>query len=410
MIRFTRLLFVVLFISYLAGCTDPVSTEDHPPEVNLSQAEQHLVEADNRFGLHLFRQLSQADAAENVFISPLSVSMALGMTMNGASGETRTAMEETLELAGLSEEEINASYRSLIDMLTTLDDKVTVGIANSIWHREGFAVEQGFLDMNHTFFDAEVQSLNFSRSEAADIINAWVDDKTHSKIQEIVNPPIPPEVVMYLINATYFKGDWRTQFDEDDTQDDVFRKADGTTVPVSMMNMAEMSFPMLQTERFQAIDLPYGDSLFSMTILLPNEPYNLDDIAQDLTAENWTAWTSQLAPQKLSLLQMPKFKLAYKKSLAETLGAMGMDIAFDEARADFSRINPNAHLFISEVKHKTFVEVDEEGTEAAAVTSVVVDVTSIRPMLRIDRPFLFAIREQATGTILFLGKMIDPSA
>lgn len=408
MTRLARLLFLALLVSYLAGCTDPVSMEEPPPEVNLSQAEQHLVEADNRFGLHLFRQLSQTDAGKNVFISPLSVSMALGMTLNGAAGETRTAMEKTLELAGLSGDEINASYRSLIDVLTTLDDKVTVEIANSIWHREGFAVEQDFLDVNRTFFDAEVQALDFSHPQAADMINAWVEEKTHSKIKKIVNAPIPAGVKMYLINATYFKGDWRTQFDEDDTRDDVFRKADGTTVPVSMMNMTDVSFPMLQTEHFQAIDLPYGDSLFSMTILLPNEPYSIDDIAADLTAENWIAWTSQLASQRLDLLQMPKFKLEYEKSLVEALAAMGMDIAFGGS-ADFSRINRYAGLSISDVKHKTFVEVDEKGTEAAAVTSVVM-VDSIGPMLRIDRPFIFAIREQATGTILFIGKMADPNA
>lgn len=377
--------------------------EIRQPPRSLTAAEQQIAEADNRFGLKLFRAISDDAPDENVFISPLSVSMALGMTLNGAAGETRTAMKETLEHAGLSEAEINASYRGLIDLLTTLDPKVTLGLANSIWYREGLQVRPAFIDMNQQYFDAEVQALNFGSPDAPDIINDWVGDKTNGTIETIVNA-IPGNVVMYLINALYFKGDWRTSFDEELTHEAAFTRPDGTESTVDMMKLEDATAPIHFGERLTAVDLPYGDSLYSMTILLPHEDHETDALAADLDQEMWDQIMQELAPQKLSVLEMPKFKLEYEAALKEVLTDLGMGIAFAPGRADFSGIQAGGGLWIDKVKHKTFIEVDEKGTEAAAVTSVSV-VESLPPSIRIDRPFLFVIREQHSGSILFVGKV-----
>ncbi len=394
-----------------SGCADEAVGPERP-QVHLTQAQQQVVAADNAFGLKLFRRLSQDEGDANVFISPLSVSMALGMTLNGALGDTRTAIEQTLDVAGLPPDEINTAYRTLIDVLTGLDRKVRLDLPNSVWYRQSFAVEPAFLDANRTFFDAEVRALDFDNPEAAEVINGWVKDKTQGRIDRIVEPPISALTMLYLINAVYFRGDWTYRFDKDKTQDDTFRRADGAAVPVRMMTMEEASLPYLAGEGFQAVDLPYGDSLFSMTLFLPAEGTSLDTFVARLSRENWDAWTGGLAPTTFERLQMPRFKLTYEASLNDALAALGMDIAFDPGRADFGAINPlQTDLHVSQVKHKTFVEVDEKGTEAAAVTSVTIGVTSAPQglTLRLDRPFVFAIREQATGAIVFIGKVTDPS-
>jgi len=400
----------------LASCDGAVTPQDDTdpnprPVVTVTAEQQQLVEADNAFGLKLFQELSKDEPEANLFISPLSVSMALGMTLNGAAGDTRADMETTLELAGLSMDDINASYRTLIDLFTTLDERVVFEIANSIWYRDSFAVEQTFLDINIAYFDATVRALDFGSDEAPGIINAWVDQNTHGKIKKIIDGAIDPLTMMFLINAIYFKGDWTYRFDEKLTQDDTFTRADGTTTPVRMMTMPEATFRYTQQPDFQAVDLPYGDSLFSMTIFLPRDSLPLDDFVADLNPATWNEWIAGMAPASLELFQMPTFKLEYEVSLKAALSALGMDIAFDPGRADFSGINPmQTDLHLSDVKHKTFVEVDEEGTEAAAVTSVVVGVTSVgEPItMRIDRPFVFAIREHATGSILFIGQVTNP--
>lgn len=405
----TLLIIAVLLGLAVAGCslTGPDETERTPPRP-LTDAEKQLVQSDNQFGLTLFRAIHDETPEENLFISPLSVSMALGMTLNGAEGETRTAMEETLEHAGLSESEINQAYRDLIDLLTTLDPQVTLALANSIWYRDGIDVRPDFIDTNKEYFDAEVEALDFSDPEASDIINGWVAENTRGNIEKIVDQ-LSPQDIMYLINALYFKGDWRNPFDEDLTQEATFTGLNGTESTVDMMKREDTTFPVYFGDRLTAVDLPYGDSLYSMTVLLPSEETSVGALAADFDSELWTTVTTNLRPRELSALEMPKFTLEYEKSLNEMLKDMGMEIAFDPGRADFSGIVEGGGIWVDEVKHKTFIEVDEKGTEAAAVTSVGM-VTSLPPSIRIDRPFLFVIREQHSGTILFIGQMTDPAA
>lgn len=409
--RRLAILGLLAFALLLVGCDAlPGIGDDPEPIRELTAQEAQVVEAETDFGLDLFRRVRADEGNENVFLSPLSVSMALGMTMNGADSTTYDAMRETLGFSDMSEPEINEAYRDLIDLLVDLDPKVTVEIANSIWHRDTFAVEEDFLDTNREHFDATVGAIDFDSNEAVETMNGWVEDETNGLIDQIVEPPIDALTMMYLINAVYFKGDWTHQFDPDDTEREPFTRPDSSTVTVDMMKQTEVTLPYLQTDRFQMVDVPYGDSLYSMTVLLPHEEEDLASVTASLTASNWQGWIDKLHSREVNL-HLPKFDLEYEKTLNEILAAMGMEEAFNPVTANFRRINPNHDdLHISEVAHKTFLSVDEEGTEAGAATSVGVSLTSAPPTVRVDRPFLLAIREQHSGTLLFIGQVTDPTS
>jgi serpin B len=410
MIRRLFVTAVILSIT-IVGCThkqNPTGSQVR----ELTSLEKELVESDNRFGLKLFREINNAEAHKNLFISPLSVSMALGMTLNGASGETQAAMEQTLELAGFSTQEINESYQSLSELLTQLDPRVVFEIANSIWYRDGWAFEPAFIEANQTYFDAVVQALNFNDPQSVHVVNGWVNDKTHGKIEEIIHA-LGPDLVMLLINAIYFKGTWAYEFDKDFTLDDQFQLPGGGTKACKMM-LQTNEFDYQENEEFHAIDLPYGDGQFSMTIFLPTSERSVDDLIANFNNENWNSWLAHFSKDSVTL-QMPKFKLEYEITLNQVLTDLGMGVAFTPIAADFSRMHQFADLYISFVKHKTFIEVDEEGTEAAAVTVVGMETTSggsgrdIK-FMRVDRPFVFVIREHHSDVILFIGKVVEPES
>jgi len=370
------LLLACLVVILVFGCSEnPSGAKKEIPDepiVDLSSVEKQIVESDNKFGLKLFKQIVKEEKDKNVFISPLSVAMALGMTYNGASGET---------------------YEHLIDMLTSLDPKVRFQIANSIWYRLGIPFKSEFIDLCKKYFTALVTGLDFEDAQATKTINAWVDENTNGKIKEIVDSPIKPAMVMFLINAIYFKGTWTYQFDEKDTRDDLFNLPDGTNKPCKMMKQ-EGEFRYLANSDFQAIDLPYGDGDFSMTVLLPQPQRDIDSLIAEFSQENWN---------------MPRFTLEYEIKLNDILTGLGMGIAFDAAQADLTKMYEGPErVYIDQVKHKTFVEVNEEGTEAAAVTSVGIAITSVGLWMRVDRPFIFVIRENQSQTILFVGKIVDP--
>ncbi len=395
---------VTLSMFSLSCSKDTITTPKEKEVRELTQFEKQLVQADNKFGLKLFRETVKYEPEKNIFISPLSVAMALGMTYNGANSETKTAMEITLELQGLTVQQINEAYKSLIELLTNLDPKVTFEIANSIWYREDFYVLPEFINTNQSYFNAVVSSLNFSSPETLSIINNWVKNATKGKIEKILDE-IPADVVMYLINAIYFKGDWTYQFDKDKTEDALFYTSPGVTLPCKMMKQ-ENSFLYFQNDDFQAIDLSYGDKDYSMTIFLPNPETEINLLISGMTQEHYTNWLGSFNETELTLF-MPRFKCEYEIKLNDILVNLGMGIAFT-GQADFTKINPDGDLFISEVKHKTFINVDEEGTEAAAVTSVGIIRTSFPPTMRLDKPFFFVIRENRSETILFMGKIIKP--
>lgn len=372
----------------------------------LTTAETHLIASANEFGLNLFKTTILKKPDKNIFISPLSVSFALGMTYNGSAGTTESAMRSVLGFGTLSSTEINESYKNLIDMLLNLDPAVQFKIANSVWYRLDFTVEQAFINLAKTFFYASVQGLNFVNPSAVTTINDWVSTATNGKITSIIDN-IPPEMVMYLINAMYFKGNWTTQFDPRSTADGTFYLSNGSQKAAKMMNLqsefATGSFP-----DGTIIDLPYGGEAFSMTIILPKIDTPINAVINTITESTFNSWIQNLSKSKL-YLTLPKFKLEFESKLNNVLTDMGMGIAFDDQLADFTNINQNGGLYISEVKHKTYVDVNEEGTEAAAVTSVGIGLTSAPPSFTVNRPFIFVIRERFSNTILFMGKIEDPA-
>ncbi len=395
----------IITILFLQCGQNSVDSSNQPPRA-LSPGETQLVDSGNRFGFKLFKGIVQDQPDSNIFISPLSVSMALGMAYNGANGSTREAMDSTLEFNGLDIQQVNESYRSLIDLLINLDPVVVFQIANSIWYRLGFQVEPDFLDLNRTYFDAEVSELDFSDPIAADIINSWVDENTNGKITEIIQPPIDPLTVMFLINAIYFYGDWTYQFDEDSTYDAMFILPDGSQSPCRMMTQ-ENNFKYIENNDFQAVDLPYGNGLFSMTIFLPRPQVGIDALIDNLNQENWISWINSFNEQQ-GIVHLPKFRFEWEDSLNNVLKALGMEIAFT-GFADFTGIRRSGGIFISMVKHKTFIEVDEEGTEAAAVTIIEFrESVGLDFNIMFDRPFIFMIRENHSQTVLFMGKIVEP--
>lgn len=393
----------------MPGCDRNFALDSNDPvivEREASSLEKTVARADNRFGFNLFRQLNTDTADSNLFISPFSVSMALGMTLNGAAGQTEQDMQQTLELTGLTRQEINETCQSLMELLPFQDDRVLFEIANSIWIREAYPVLPAFVEMNQTYFDAMIREMDFSKSDALDIINEWIEDKTHGKIEEALDY-IPPNVVMYLINAIYFKGAWMYEFDPEKTYDASFETPRGPET-CKMMHHPEVTLMYYQNADFQAVDLPYGNGKFSMSVLLPAPGKSVDELIAGMTDTDWNTWIARFDSATIQL-DLPRFKIEYGTLLIDALTAMGMGVAFGSA-ADFSRINPDGNLFISRVIHKTFVEVNEEGTEAAAVTIVeMLESTSIGLSMIVNRPFLFFIWDHTTGAILFMGKIVKPT-
>ena len=409
----TFLIISTIFVFLFSSCFTPMEPEFQTSMRELTGAERKSIEAGTAFGINIFSEMSKEETGENLFISPLSISIALGMALNGAKGETYDEIRDVLKHSGLSLEEINKSYQGLISLFPYLDHAVTLDIANSSWNRQGFNVEPDFLERLEKYFDAEVRELDFNKPEAVDIINNWVAQKTNDLIQEIIEA-IDPLTMMYLINAIYFKGSWTAEFDPDDTRDDDFTRADGTKIPIKMMEQ-ENDFYYLYNDLFQAVDLPYGDGLFSMTILLPHEEISVDEIADELSEDIWNDWMNSFPDEKKGIkLQLPRFTMEYKKSLVGVLKTLGMEKAFSPNEADLSGISTQYDdLHISDVIHKTYLKVNEEGTEAAAVTAIVVGPISVEPsipVVRIDRPFILAIREHHSGSILFIGKVYEPES
>ena len=396
-----------LLLLAAAGCAGPATDPSDVDEITrlpraLSAAEVELITANNRFAFDLLAQVNRPNG--NLLLSPLSASMALGMTMNGAMGDTWSQMRDVLGVGSLAEEEINAAYESLLGLLVGLDRAVETAIGNSVWTRQGFPVHSDFLDAVRQSFHAEAAELDFASPAASERINQWVKAATRGRIEEIVPVRIPAAVVMYLINAISFKGPWTLRFDPADTRPEPFHLDDGSTRTVPLMTLrGDLSYQ--ENSRLQAVDLPYGGRAFSMTVLLPQHGVSVDDLATTLGAEEWKGIAESFRETEMQLFLL-RFRMVYERTLNDDLAALGMVDAFDH-RADFTRLSPVDGLLISEVKQKSWVDVNEEGTEAAAATVVAVRETSAS-VFRADRPFLFLIRERLSGTILFVGKLASP--
>jgi serine protease inhibitor len=401
---------LLMMLATLSSCKqNPAGPASDNPINRITPLEKKVVETGNSFGFKLFTCLNNEETGKNIFISPFSVSMAFGMLLNGANGSTLDSLEQVLGDAGMSLDDINAAYKNSSSFLTTLDAHVSFQIANSIWYTYGFPALPNFLNVNKNYFNAEVNSLDFTSPSAPLTINNWVNTKTNGKIPTIIDGGIPSGTVMYLINAIYFKGAWTNSFNTSNTNDASFTCGDGSLTTCKMMSQ-NATFAYYADNFVQAIDLPYSDGSFSMTVLLPAAGVSIDQYASALTQVQWNTIINKLDSANVDLY-VPKFTLNYSKSLGDELKALGMGIVFDYMRANLTGISKMGKLYVTDVLHKTYVKVDEEGTEAAAVTTIVVGVTVVfpKPVMRIDRPFIFAIREHKTGTILFIGKVVNPN-
>ncbi|WP_253406375.1 serpin family protein [Pontibacter sp. HSC-36F09] len=392
-------------VSLFSGCKKELA-DNSPNTRPLTAQEEKTVASSNDFAFRAFAQLSEAEGPENVFISPLSISMSLGMAYNGADGETKEAMRKALGFTLPTDEEINKSFRDLDALLKGIDKQVVFTSANSMWHSNEYKLQAPFIKTNQTYYDATVQGLDFSSPAAKDQMNNWVKSKTNGKIETIVDD-VRREHILFLINAIYFKGTWTFPFDKKLTQPGPFQLENGSTITHDFMAMKDGKYLHYQDDRLQLIDLPYGNRQYSMTILVPGRDRTVQDVVQELDAARLATLLAD-AKETTYELYMPKFKLEYSKELKDMLSQLGMGVAFNGG-ANFSRmVEGGANLAISEVKHKTFVEVNEEGTEAAAATSTGIMLTSLPPSVRIDRPFVFMIREKSSGAILFIGKLMQP--
>lgn len=406
---------VIFFVCVLIGtgilaCDTTNVLPPQDPEAQAAKAK--LIEADAGFSLDLFKAVHRADStAENTFISPLSVSMALGMTMNGTAGNTYSELQNALGFSDLSKEEINKGYKALQYELENADDKVEFQIANSVWSKQGFEVNPAFINSVENYFEAETASLDFADPKTIDIINSWVADKTNDRIQKIIQS-ISSDDVMFLINAVYFNGPWRYEFDEENTREMDFYINDTDRVAVDMMSqVAEVGY--LMNEDVEIIDLPYGDDTFSALFIKPgSEMSTVDELIETkLSQGQLQSWISELNVEQVGYL-IPKLKLEYKRQLVPDLFHLGINDLFTEGSADLTELfNDVNNLYVSSVLQKTFLKMNEEGTEAAAVTAVTVTTESAGPSwptIIYDEPYLLLLREKSTGTILFIGKIGNP--
>jgi serine protease inhibitor len=330
------------------------------------------------------------------------------MTYIGAAAETQQAMARALEFQGMGLDAINQGNARLRQALSTPDPQIKLNLANSLWLQQGLVFKTEFLKRNEEFYGAALQVLNLNDSQAPVTINAWVAQETAGKITRIVEEVSP---TLLLVNVLYFKGAWTKPFDKVMTRELPFNLPNGKQKLVPLMDQWN-NYRYFRGKNFQAISLPYGDKeKISMKIFLPDQNSSLKEFLRELNADNWQQWQANFQPSRGSIL-LPRFKLEYTTNLAEPLTALGMGVAFDEQQADFTNLCPRSGAYISQVLHKTFAEVNEEGTEAAAVTVVEMreggfDATKNFTMV-VDRPFFVAIEDSETGALLFMGAIFEP--
>jgi len=389
-------------IVFMSCNTDSDETEQSFKSIPKSEK---IIKANNKFAFSIFKEIAKEETKANYMISPVSASLALGMVQNGAKSETLNAFNQVFNYGDASLNEINTVNQNIINHLTENTLGSTFSIANSLWIDNNFQVKEDFIKLNKLFYNAEVQNIDFKNPNSVNIINNWVSDKTQEKIPTIIEG-IPSSMVMYAINALYFKSDWKYTFDPEDTTLKSFYINTDRTKEVEMMNMTQ-DLLYLKNDIFSSILLPYKNDKYNMVILLPNVDKSIKEIVSIMDEKHWNEWRNQYTKERVSF-SLPKFSFSYEKMFNKALQNLGLGIAFTN-RADFSGIS-NTATRISFVLQKTYIEVNEQGTEAAAVTAVGVGTTSIGLdyKLVLNRPFLFLITEKTTQAISFIGKIGSP--
>ena len=369
-----------------------------------------LADANNAFAFKLVKQLSARDQAGNIFVSPYSAATALQMAASGAGGQTKAEMQQVLGTSGLSSAALNEASQAAARWLNSPGANVILSTANALWYRQGSAIKSGFLEANRQYFQSTVKALDFSNARAAEAeINQWASDQTHGRITGIADGMVDPSYTdLILANAIYFKGKWLDPFDARRTEERPFQPATGAARNLPMMEMAK-KFTYRKGTGYQAVRLPYMGGDLAMYVFLPDPGSSPAKLLQIMNGDNWRRVTMPGFSQRDGWVVLPKFKLENTLDLVPPLVALGMKAAFNQKQADFSAMFSDAHS-ISKVRQKAFVEVSEEGTEAAAVTDMAVEGVSRREptpsdpfAMIVDRPFLLAIVDARSEMILFMG-------
>ena len=393
---------LIYVITLVAGC-------DSLTNVDNSNTYESIIWSNNELGFSLIEEIKPNDQ-NNVFISPTSALIAILMAYNGAKGDTKDEIAEALGLNEISVDELNRDVASLLDSLERDSKGIELAIANSIWVNQEFTLKEEFVNKTKDFYKAEISQIDVLDDDSVDKINNWVSESTKDKIEQIVEAPLDPDLVALLINVLYFKGKWKHKFDVDRTETAAFY-TDEKEIEVPMMVLDE-KLAYMENSLFQAVKLPYGKDEMSMTIFLPRENSSIDAFIKNLTVDNWRKWSAEFQV-KSGIIELPKFQIEYEVTLNESLILLGMEKAFDGKEADFRHMfKEKEQLWIDEVKQKTYIDVDEEGTEAAAVTAIsVVRESSIVEdtfYMEVNRPFFITITDDHTDAILFMGFITNP--
>ena len=405
----------VLLAVALCGCRshdDPNVARLAPRQASGANPSKQIVAANTRFGINVLRDLVRQQPNQNVIISPVSLGLALAMTYNGAGTTTRDAIGKTLQVDGLPIDQVNSEYQALGDTIGRADPQVAVDIANSLWLQRGHRFAPPFLALCRQFYDAEVSNVNLNSSGAAPTINAWASQKTHGSIPEIVTPQdlSANQTVALLLSGVYFSAKWAQPFHEGYTQPHDFKLTGGRIRKVPMMAQ-DGKYPYQESPTFQAIVLPYASGHLSFCVFLPKATSSLAALCQGLTSEKWHKWMSRFSSRK-GFLNLPKLRVQPQADLNVALKDLGMTDAFDAERADFSPMSPRGGVWIGDVRQRMYLRVWEQGTDAAALTATMFaggeTMGEGKFYMHVDHPFLFAIRDNATGAILFMGVVTDP--
>lgn len=398
-------LVMVLLVAGAAAAKDPAPAEQSD--------EKTIAEGNNAFALELYAKLAEpAFGGGNLFFSPYSISSALAMAYAGARGQTTQQMADVLHFT-LPQEKLNSAFAALKDQLSKDDTQsgYELSVANALWGQKEYRFLEEFIELNRKYYGAGLNEVDFvtAAETARQKINAWVEKQTRGKIKDLIQSGVlGPLTRLVLTNAIYFKGRWASQFDKDRTKDEPFMVTRDKKVEAALMNQ-KGRFKYYEQDAFVMLELPYKSEVLSMVVILPRKIDGLAEMTKSLTAENLKKWLVRMRKREV-IVYLPKFKMTSQFELAGCLGAMGMPDAFSLPPADFSGMTADKELFISNVIHKAFVAVDEEGTEAAAATGVVMGITAVvQPLVfRADRPFVFMIRDNRSGSILFIGRVVNP--
>ena len=416
-------IFILLIISLTtAGAVaflrpyDPLT----PPKVNddgfTVEGIKEVANANNKFAFDFYKQLTKESG--NIFFSPYSISSALAMTYEGANGETAQEIKQVLHFP--ETEILRSNSASIYNTINKKEKKYELRTGNALWAQEDFTFLEEYFTTVENYYGGKAVNLDFVNETelSRNTINTFIEEQTNNRIKKLLpQGSLGADTRLVLTNAIYFKGNWKIEFDKSDTKERDFKTPTGTKqVPIMFMApKSELKFNYFENQELQMLELPYKDEELSMVILLPKEEQGLSSLEESLTFETFDRWQKGMSYRKISEIYLPKFEFNYAKELYKDFNAMGMVLAFDLIDADFSKMTDFPDLYISQIYHQAFVKVDEKGTEAAAATAVVMSDRSVsesgsKIIFKADHPFMFLIKENSTGTILFMGRITDPSS